>query len=482
MSAWFLKSSTSKLRPYSASELRNALREGELDPFSDVYQESNPNLVKPIIEWDEIFSDKPDAGPKSSKEPETPDSPLKIQPLNTDSLTPKDSPKVIVQYSQSEFRDDEKTTHSERRDKPFGYNSKEAIEEFNKKEIQRSAQDLKAAEKGHPASMKKALRSAQKALLASHKSHQQEKPKPAEPKSESAQPKSESAQGKSGSREYYVVIGLKRMGPFPSSKIVEGYQSGMLSENALVAHGTSDRKVPISRFVEVYVTGGGKKRSVVPTPPRRASSAPNWALIGGIAALLAFAIAFWVVMRPNHSLQSAKPRVEIKTKKERAPRISPVKNPVSEPKQPVQMEPVQIQPIEIKPAPVLNPTKKPGKGKNSRPVGPSKNRLSTNRKFAPAPTMQLRARVAPQNTSIPAALAGKSIGSEISIAGLAFDQAAVRTCQANCQILFIDRSGNAVQVVFDAGSHRNTLLSKRGRVNISGFLTAGKKIILREVN
>ncbi len=480
MSAWFLKSSASKLGPYSANELRNALREGELDPFSDVYQESNPQLVKPIIEWDEIFSDKPDAGPKPSMEPETPDSSLKIQPLNVDILPAKDSPKVIVQYSQSEFRDDEKTTHSERRDKPFGYNSKAAIEEFNKKEIQRSAQDVKAAEKGHPASMKKALRSAQKALLASHKSHQQEKSKPVEPKSESV--KSESAPPKSGTREYYVVVGLKRMGPFPSSKIVEGYESGMLSENALVAHGTSDRKVPISRFVEVYVTGGGKKRGVVPTPPRHSSLAPNWAIIGGIAALLAFAIAIWVVKRPNQSHQSAKPRVEIKTKKERAPSISPVKNPVSEPKPPVQMQPVQIQPIEVKPAPVVAPPQKPGKGKTSRPVGPSKNRLSTNKKSTPAPAMQLRALVAPQNTSIPAALAGKSIGSEISIAGLAFDQAAVRTCQVNCQILFIDRSGNAIQVVFDAGSHRNTLLSKRGRVNISGFLTAGKKIILREVN
>ena len=488
MSGWFLKSSASKIGPYSASDLRKALRAGDLDPFSDVYHDSNPNLIKPIIEWDAIFSEHLDTEAPSTKEPDIPVNSFKLQPLAIEPTSQKESSKLVVQYSQSEFKDDEKTTQSERRDKPFGYNSKEAVEEFNKKEIQRSAQDGKAiSAKGQSSAIKKAPQSAQKSAVSTPKPQRKEVAKVQESQI------SETSPQKNSSREYYVVVGLKRMGPFPSSKIVEGYQSGMLSENALVAHGTSDRKVPISRFVEVYVTGGGKKQGAVPTPPRKATSFPMWGIISGLAAVLVIAMVFWMVNRSNSSLQSAKPRADVKAMKERALRTSPTKRPSQEA---IKASPVQIQPAQVQPAPGALPTAKlfSKKGKSSsRVVAPSKNRLSTNKKSAPAPvsspalspapTMQLRARAAPANASIPSALAGRGDGSEVSIGGLAFDQAAVRNCHGSCQILFIDRSGNAIQVLFDAGSHRNTLLSKRGRVNISGFLTAGrKKIILKEVH
>jgi hypothetical protein len=499
LSAWFLKSSASNFGPYSASDLRKALRAGDLDPFSDVYHDSNPNLIKPIIEWDEIFSEHQDAEAPATKEPDIPVDSFRLQPLAKEPTSQKESSKLVVQYSQSEFKDDEKTTNSERRDKTFGYNSKEAIEEFNKKEIQRLAQDGKAPPvKSQPSAIKKAPRSAQKSSVPAPKAQRQEGAKGEESQISERSPQ------KNSSREYYVVIGLKRMGPFPSSKIVEGYQSGMLSENALVAHGSSDRKVPISRFVEVYVTGGGKKKGVVPTPPRKANSFPMWGIIGGLAAVLVIALVFWMTNRSNLSLQSVKPRADVKSMKDRALRTSSAKKPPQEAIkappvqiqpvqiQPAQVQPAQVQPAQVQPAPGALPTAKlfSKKGKSSsRVVAPSKNRLSTNRKSAPAPvsspapTMQLRARAAPANASIPSALAGRGDGSEVSVGGLAFDQAAVRNCHGSCQILFIDRSGNAIQVLFDAGSHRNTLLSKRGRVNISGFLTAGrKKIILKEVN
>jgi hypothetical protein len=80
------------------------------------------------------------------------------------------------------------------------------------------------------------------------------------------------------------------------------------------------------------------------------------------------------------------------------------------------------------------------------------------------------------------ALMGKKDGSEIVITGLDFDRAAVRSCRAMCEVIFIDTSGAAIQVVFDGATHRNSLFSRNGRVSIVGFLTAGKqKVILKRV-
>jgi hypothetical protein len=83
-------------------------------------------------------------------------------------------------------------------------------------------------------------------------------------------------------------------------------------------------------------------------------------------------------------------------------------------------------------------------------------------------------------SAIAQALMGKNDGAEVTIAGLEFDRAAVRNCRGMCEVIFIDSSGAAIQVVFDGASHRNSLFSKGGRVSIVGFLTAGKqKVILK---
>jgi hypothetical protein len=55
LEVWYLQIGAQRKGPFSSAGLREALRLGEVDPFCDVFHASNPDLVKPLLEWDEIF-------------------------------------------------------------------------------------------------------------------------------------------------------------------------------------------------------------------------------------------------------------------------------------------------------------------------------------------------------------------------------------------------------------------------------------------
>ncbi len=473
MEVWFLQIGAQRKGPFSSAGLREALRLGKIDPFCDVFHVSNPDLVKPLLEWDEVFDSRmPDVSSGGLAEANSKEASKKIL-------------KVLGSTEQSE------KNGLRRSDNLIN----QTIEPIN------FSFDHSSAPENTSLSDSRTSQSEEKALLA-HTSKVIQETRPQhnsnQGKTQSISPEAPGAQGRNQSPNtpsksrpalqtevnpseegtvkrkrkcvYIVHYAGHRHGPFTSFEVFEQYKNGNFKSGALVGKGSLEKTVSIERFVAVYQSG--KKTNFFPTEfsfkgiaPSRLTAALMASAIAIIATFYAFSLTGRHQTRPT---LLAKTRLQSKE-------ITPSEKPKRSLKELATPSPISTSKSSERP---LEPLER--NIDNHR----KQNRLTVNPR--PSTSSRMSAKSYPSmikvagTSAIAQALMGKNDGAEVTIRGLEFDRAAVRNCRGMCEVLFIDSSGAAIQVVFDGASHRNSLFSKSGRVSIVGFLTAGKqKVILK---
>lgn len=476
MEVWYLQIGAQRKGPFSSSGLREALRLGEVDPFCDVFHASNPDLVKPLLEWDEIFDatsllSNAHQDPNGSAEASLKESSKKIL-------------KVLGSTEQSEkngLRQSDNLINQTFNTLNFSIDHLSATENTSLTDA-RKAQPPGKAIPGKPPQKNDKVRPQNPSANG--------KPQNSAPQAPAVNVKNQIAalplKGKSVSQDinnaqegtfrrkrkcvYLVQQAGRRYGPFTSFEVFEHYKNGHLKPGALVGKGSLAKTVSIQRFVEVYQSG--KKTNFFP-----AESGLKWLTLSRLTAiLLSAAIALIAVLYalPYSRIPGKIPKLLAKTRPE-TQEVAQTERPIRVSKAPTTTSPTLTS---TKPARPIEPVYR--NIDNHR----KQNRLTVNPRTTGSSRMSAKSypnMIKVTGTSaIAQALMGKNDGAEVTIAGLEFDRAAVRNCRGMCEVIFIDSSGAAIQVVFDGASHRNSLFSKGGRVSIVGFLTAGKqKVILK---
>ena len=491
MEVWYLQLGAQRKGPYSSEGLREALRLGDVDPFCDVFHSSNPNLVKPLLEWDEVF-DSSLPMPQAQQVLQTQQA-LKSQQALTErplqSQPNEPSQKILqvlgstVQSEKNGLRRSDNLIHQTIETLHVSLGDQSAPEytflsDSKRKESKEKEQAERTSKKTNEVrlnvSSDKDRPQNPSSPAASNRNAKTQSP--AQPSKDSRDSHSRIDPGAKNTLKrkrkttYIVQQGSQTYGPFTSLEVLEHYKNGNIKRGAVVGKGSLAKTAPIERFVEVYQSG--KKSSFFPdesglkwlTKPRLTG-----ALWASAIALIAVIFAY-----PYLGPLGKNPKGIAKTRPQTT-EVAP-----NEVQKPLLNEPT------TNPSITSNPTETPIETnlKNTK-RRPNQNRLSVNSKSTISSRMSARSiprmvKVAGPST-IAQALMGKNDGAEVTITGLEFDRAAVRNCRGMCEVMFIDTSGAAIQVAFNGASHRNSLFSKSGRVSIVGFLTAGKlKIILKK--
>ena len=480
MEVWYLQMGAQRKGPFSSAGLREALRLGEVDPFCDVFHASNPDLVKPLLEWDEIF----EATSASSSTPQDPDGSVGARSKESS----KKILKVLGSTEQSEkngLRKSDNLINQTFDTLNFSIDHLTATENTSlsePKHAQSREKGLsnKASQKNDkvriqdPSASAKLQNSDPNTPVVNVKNHL-----PSLPTKDMSASHAELNSTQEGTVKrkrkciYLVQQAGRKYGPFTSFEVFEQFKNGSLKPGALVGKGSLAKTVPIERFVEVYQSG--KKTNFFPVK----SDLTKWFTPRRLSAILVSSaivmIAVFYTLSSNR-LPGKIPKLLAKTRPETQTVVA-TEQPSRASKAPTTTNPSLTSNSQTRPLEPLNRNID-----NHR----RQNRLSTNPR--PTGSSRMSAKSYPSmikvagTSAIAQALMGKIDGSEVTIAGLEFDRAAVRNCRGMCEVIFIDSSGAAIQVVFDGASHRNSLFSKSGRASIVGFLTAGKqKVILKRV-
>jgi hypothetical protein len=472
LSGWYLQIGAQKKGPFSALGLREALRLGEVDPFCDVFHSSNPDLVKPLLEWDEVF-DETLPLPSGSGDPQTHLAPSNqiIKVLGSTEQSDKNglrrSDNLInqtiepMEVSFDHASAPEYTFLSDSNRMGIPENEQTAPKKAGKKDGNSQAAP---SGKGKPQAPSPHLVSkSSKSAPTLGSPTTQDSPHSGRNSS------SKSEAGRKRKRIYLVQQGSQKFGPFTSIEVVQQFDKGTLKPGSQVGKGNLATTVPIERFIEVYRSGKSSSFFSIPIPTKwfRTNRLGILFLSIAIGIMCAFFAATYlgIIKKPRMLARSGHETQDLNHREStnQTPPVSRAQTPSGTVK--------KVPAIEKPPRPIENQR--------------ARNRLSVNprskgetRMSAKTPAMVKVAGPSP----IAQALMGKKDGSEIVITGLDFDRAAVRSCRAMCEVIFIDTSGAAIQVVFDGATHRNSLFSRSGRVSIVGFLTAGKqKVILKRV-
>ena len=472
MSGWYLQIGAQKKGPFSALGLREALRLGEVDPFCDVFHSSNPDLVKPLLEWDEVFDETLPLS-SGSRDPQTDLAPSNqiIKVLGSTDQSAKNglrqSDNLInqtiepMQVSFDHASAPEYTFLSDSNRMGVPENEQTSPKKAGKKDGNSQATP---SGKGKPQAPSPHLVSKSgKSFPAAGDPATHDYPQ----SGKNSSTKSEASRKRK--RIYIVQNGTQKFGTFTSIEVVQQFDSGSLKAGSQIGKGNLAKTVAIERFVEVYRSGKSSNFFSIPIPSKwlRTNRLGILFLSVAVGILCAFFAATYlgVLKKPRLLARSGQETQEL-NRRESTTRTSPISR-------------AQTPSGAVKKAPSNEKPSRPLENQRAR------NRLSVNprskgetRMSAKNPAMVKVAGPSP----IAQALMGKKDGSEIVITGLDFDRAAVRSCRAMCEVIFIDTSGAAIQVVFDGATHRNSLFSRSGRVSIVGFLTAGKqKVILKRV-
>jgi|GEM_PF-5091609 len=435
---WFVYRGSESLGPFSASELRAALRLGELDPFEKVGRTSS-SVRQNLIDIDEIFNTESveiDQTHVQAQEPAKPKTmpqsiQVKQQRTGTASLHP-------MQISSTSAHGDNLSG---------GY--------FGGAAVHRDA------------------------------------PSSSPPKdfTENIKP-------------FYVSSKGKYWGPFHAPEIIAEYRKGNIPQRSYVLRNGYKAKLHIQKFVEQYkqrlAARGPQKSLIHPMASNdrkvfvlKSRDPSQWLAIAFIALciLIMSFLAYDYLVKT--SVPQSTPTAVGTAKIENVPRIrSTTPRRSAQPNRPpstlntprtvtpptiyVAPKPVPTQPRrQLQPRQIQTqvPQKKPTPKKTVRISRPVKKRV----------IKKTIKRSSPASLGSVAGLSSK-VGSQVSLGPLSYSTKAVSNCNGKCNIRFRGRNGSFTGVFFKS-AYGSALLRQKGRAKVKGrVMGGGKSLLIQDVN
>jgi len=441
LSRWFVHRGHSQQGPLSSMDLRRALREGEVDPFTDVHHEANPNDVRPLLDWDEIFLPETEEASKLIHSERNYSVPSDDQ--NMSKVTPELQSKNNLNIRRLEETKIRLSGKGESRGPTSPLTGSTTTTIIGQTSLETTKVAIPNSD-GLP-SIKHSKNVDGPNPLKIRKDPQEKDLKPTLDKVHSsstnvgspAQREAPSRENQNNDRAFTVHFGTKKIGPCTAQEIIEAYRLGKIDQNYLVSQKHHDAKIGILKFIKIY--DGNRKVSKLWKSLRRPQFSGK--ILAGVLTLGLLVIAT-LVMTYSGPSKKENPKREIVTQGS---------------SQRTQNDGHRYPRLPFKKLPPIQPSSSSSsKGMSAKSMLKSSSIALTTRK--------------------------KPNGSLVQLDNLFFDSAALRKCSSRCELMFMDQVGGAIQVILDVRVHRNRLQSARGRASIRGYISqGGKKLILKQV-
>lgn len=421
---WYIFQESEKPRLMTAASIREALRNGNIDPFDIVSPEQNPEKKRELVNFPEIFQPSTESKKEGDKPP--------LQPFNEPTTVQAPGPN----FGQGTGFEKEKF---------------DAIKPVL--EIQES---------------KKALSSSEFGGEPDYSSDVQEKIQP-RPTGKKLKKKNFFLHRKDG----------KKMGPLSATEIQSLFYRGVLPKSVKVGKSGSDRKIRIRQFVSAYADSRMKSIAVkqqfaVSDPTKagkimpssrvinelyRVASARKLAKKSGqlrlmvacvVSAIFVFSAYSYISRSPTNIRKSDSGQVKSGVKKRSLIEAK---------------RPGKVSSRNQKSSSVTNKKGRPKKKMITRVKNPAQRQKAIR-------SAKKRAHLKP---IADLSLIPEYLGRNIKVGPLFFSKRALSVCGSKCTLRFADKSGNRLKVRFFKSAFERALMRINNGAYLSGVLTQDSK-------
>ncbi len=446
--SWFIYRGSETLGPFSASELRAALRLGELDPFDKVGKASS-SLRQNLIDIDEIF--------------------------NTDSADTTNAHDPALRAVPERAHEPVRQTKRQeaRREKRDLEQSRASSAEFENHSIQVSSMS------GHGTSVSQGYFGG----AAVHRDTPSSKPP---------------EDFRQNMKPFYVTHKGKFWGPFHAPEIIAEFKRGNISKRSYVIRNGYKARLHIQKFVAQYkqrLAAKGPQRSLIHPMASgksifvlKSPDSSQWLAIAFVAlcALIMSILAYDFFLKAKPNVQQ--PRTGRSGQIQNVPPIRSVEKPaVRTPFKPQIVQQRQtLSPALSRPI-ITPPVVRPQKAAASLQIATPKKvkaavKKAPSKKIKKIPAKKVVKRTIPRTTLGSVAGLRSKVGSQVSIGPLRYDTNAVKKCSGKCTISFKGRNGTVKGIFFKAAYGR-TLLKQGGTTGIKGrVMVGGKSLLIQGIN
>lgn len=458
MKKWEVFKDGKSLGLKTAKEIRQALRDGAIDPFDMVCAEGS-TIKSELVEVDEIFNEEDES---------------ELADNASNNQAPPDLPSKIIDLDQATGTGHRPAPAAPKREFP-------------------SPAPLDQNSKMSATAMNRAIKAEGQVAIQS----------------------SSGGSEKKKAKKFQLIDEKKRvLGPVSAVEIQSLFQRGIISTSVKVKKVDGSKLIPVRQFIANYsekrikalANQGSANKSGNPSSKvlnelyqnmnskKMAQKKPPFALILGVVVVLVAIVAFVVIPKSSDDSDPARLKMPKKTEQnekrdpppvparrelqkveEKAP---PPPAPVRRPS-PVQRAP-EPEPAPPKPLPVerkpVEPVKSRPKPPAPRPAPKAKIRPPA-RKPAPkvqtpptqkAPRLPSASRPAPSSGPGPIERALSNVGGVATIGPVKFRERDLENCALKCRLRFRDSTGASLEGVFFKGAYYDVLKSSPGGVTITG--------------
>ena len=442
---WQVYQDNKLLGTMSASEIRRALREGELDPFDLVSKEGSSEKVE-LVEVDEIFQEESSQISKAHEGFQS--TPLPSAQWQTQTPQPPTKSNEQTQIAS------EPTPEAPQNDTPAF--SKREAEEATSSKLSLPEIDVKANIK-RPSKKK-------------------------DPQSKATQMPQRIQQGsyslKRKDKKFLLIDDKNRnLGPLTALEVQSLYHKGLLPKNVRVQRIGTDKKVAIRQFISAY-SGKRMKALADQSAIRKAGAQPSVKVLNELhhlmnskkladkqrsklpniilAALgiligvgLFFGIEQIKQQKVNQTPKINPPQLLAPSEEPKAPRVNKREITRRAP------EPTKTLPKVNNTAPKRTPSRVPSISRRETTSRPEPTPVIRNR-IQPTPVVP-RVKEEKTEPTGPIQLAKSRAGSVINVGPLEFNSKELESCKIKCEITFKDSAGATLKAIFFKGAYYDRL-------------------------